>query len=137
MKKIFLFFIILHFPLVIYGKNYLCIPEISTGIIKRNNGNWKTGSITMSDKYLFSVENNRLISVKLLGNDRNECNEFYSSINSNTFQCITIGYSQKIIYQGFEINTVKLRFTYFYLYGYTQNEEGNTLVIEGGECSSF
>ena len=38
MKKIILFFIILHFPLVIYGKNYLCIIEIITGLKKQQNG---------------------------------------------------------------------------------------------------
>ena len=41
MKKIILFFIILHFPLVIYGKNYLCIGEINTGLKKQQNGEWK------------------------------------------------------------------------------------------------
>jgi len=75
MKKIILFFIILHFPLVIYGKNYLCIDEISTGLKKHQNGKWK--SVRFNDlKYLISFENNSLKSVKKFGSDVNICDEF-------------------------------------------------------------
>ena len=134
MKKIILFFIILHFPLVIYGKNYLCIDEITTGLKKHQNGKWK--SVRFNDlKYLISFENNSLKSVKKFGSDDNSCNEFRNSQQYNTSQCISSHLGN--IYRIFEFHTISKRFTIVYIPGYTENETGDTPMISGGKCSSF
>ena len=133
MKKIILFFIILHFPLVIYGKNYLCIDEISTGLKKHQNGKWK--SVRFNDlKYLISFENNSLKSVKRFGSDKNLCDEFRNSQQYNTSQCL--GDILGNIIRIFEFHTILKRFTNVYIPGYTENT-GDTPSISGGKCSSF
>ena len=134
MKKIILFFIILHFPLVIYGKNYLCIGEIRTGLKKQQNGEWE--SVRFEEKkYLISFENNSLKSVKMFGSGNNICDEFRNSQQYNTSQCISnhLGY----IFNIFEFHTISKRFTIVYIPGYTENSSGDTPSISGGKCSSF
>ena len=134
MKKIILFFIILHFPLVIYGKNYLCIDEITTGLKKHQNGKWE--SVRFNDlKYLISFENNSLKSVKRFGSDDNLCDEFRNS--QNTSQCIGSNIDFIRIIRIFEFHTILKRFTNVYISGYTENISDDTPSIEGGKCSSF
>ena len=114
MKKIILFFIILHFPLVIYGKNYLCIGEIRTGLKKQQNGEWK--SVRFEEKkYLISFENNSLKSVKNFGSDINICYEFRNSQRYNTSQCLSGNF-------GRIIEDV----TWWYFWG--------VLILVGGYC---
>ena len=103
MKKIILFFIILHFPLVIYGKNYLCIGEIKTGLKKQQNGEWKS-SLFKESKFVISFENNSLKSVKKFGSDNNICDEFRNSQEYNTSQCISSHLGN--IYRIFEFHTI-------------------------------
>ena len=134
MKKIILFFIILHFPLVIYGKNYLCITEIKTGLKKHQNGKWK--SVRFEEKkYLISFENNSLKSVKRFGSDYNLCDEFRNSQQYNTSQCISSHLGN--IFRIFEFHKILKRFTHVYIPGYTENTSDDTPMIGGGKCSSF
>ena len=135
MKKIILFFIILLFPLVIYGKNYLCIIEITTGLIKQQNGEWRSSRFEGSN-YLISFENNSLKSVKKFGSDINLCDHgFRNSQNYNTSQCLGGKYGR--IIEIFEFHTILKRFTRVYISGYTENISGDTPTIGGGKCSSF
>ena len=134
MKKIILFFIILHFPLVIYGKNYLCITEIKTGLKKPQNGEWISGRFEPK-KFLISFENNSLKSVKRFGSDDNLCDEFRNS--QNTSQCIGSNIDFRRIIRIFEFHTILKRFTNVYIPGYTHNSSDDTPTIGGGECSSF
>ena len=134
MKKIILFLIILHFPLVIYGKNYLCIGEITTGLIKQQNGEWRIGRFNEL-KHLISYENNSLKSVKMFGSDENLCDEFRNSQQYNTSQCLGI-YLGNII-RIFEFHTILKRFTHIYIPGYTHNSSDDTSMMSGGKCSSF
>ena len=134
MKKIILFFIILHFPLVIYGKNYLCITEIKTGLKKPQNGEWISGRFEPG-KFLISVENNSLKSVKNFGSDINICYEFRNSQRYNTSQCLSGNFGR--IIEIFEFHTILKRFTRVYISGYTENISGDTPTIGGGKCSSF
>ena len=134
MKKIILFFIILHFPLVIYGKNYLCIDEIKTGLKKQQNGEWKT-FVVVEEKFLISFENNSLKSVKKFGSGNNICDEFRNSQQYNTSQCISSHLGN--IFNIFEFHTILKRFTNVYISGYTENISGDTPSISGGKCSSF
>ena len=134
MKKIILFFIILHFPLVIYGGNYLCIEDITTGLQKQQNGEWKLRRLVES-KYLVSFENNSLKSVKRFGSDKNICDEFKNSQKYNISQCIQSDLGR--IVRVFEFHTISKRFTQVFIPGYTENISGNTPSISSGKCSSF
>ena len=139
MKKLSLLLLImtiLFLPTNLSAKEYSCIDELRTGIVK-DNDSWASKKI---EEVKFKVKLEGIaMDFKLLGEKVfSGCNDFKYDKYTDIYQCSNFalgwGEAQNIYYEIFSFSPSKLRFLWSYLPGYIVDKKGNTPMVGGGTC---